>query len=157
MGYLEEAKAEKKENPELAFFIATKPNNLTRQIRPDVGLENIPLGKYHKPLEKKEKPYEDKGMGPNYCCNSCGGMGDEEVPVSMHNAEDHFDLCLKCYAKIYPPTMIIIDVPNANGYFQGPTDYVTEEDINYFIQDWKNGKLENRIIGVENRGEKLKE
>jgi len=41
------------------------------------------------------------GMGPCYACNNCGKMGPEDPPVSMHNKEDQFDLCMPCYTKIY--------------------------------------------------------
>jgi len=143
MKYKEEAKAKKEEDPELAFFISTESAGLAVRIRGMLSLPSLPPSKHEHPVEQSERA---TGWG----CDGCGQSGEGKVRFRCTQGCD-FDLCGECNSKagvsvLVPPKLMLLDIPDEGGFYEGPEGDVTEAVVNQFIADYKAKQIERKQL-----------
>lgn len=142
--YIDEAKAKGRDDPELAFVIATDAAGLSSKIRGMLKLPGLPPAKHEHPLEKKED--NPNGWG----CDGCGQSGGGKDRYRCSQGCD-FDFCGECNEKAgattrIPPRLMIVDIPDNGGYYEGPEGDVNEASVRQLIQDYKDQKLERKQL-----------
>jgi len=136
ISFKEKAKAAGEEDPEFAFLVSTVSGGPGPMIRSMMGLPGLPPAKHEHPLEKAES------FGQWGCdgCSTGKGPGDERY----HCASGcDFDFCAECNAKAgaateaRPPKLMLLDIPDNSGFYEGPEGPVTTEAVEKLVADYK--------------------
>jgi len=140
----QKAKANGEDDPEVAFMIATEGGGIVIQLRKMLELPALPPSKHEHPLEKSQRP---TGWG----CDGCGQSGEGKDRYRCDACD--FDFCGDCQAKAeevppsLPPKLMIVDIPDEGGYYEGPEGDVTEVVIQQFVDDFTAKKLTRKQLG----------
>ena len=134
--FREAAKAAE-EDPEFAFLVATESGGVATRIRAMMGLPLPPLAKHEHPVEKVPNA---NGWG----CDGCSqGKGSEDERFRCAAGCD-FDFCAECHAKAgavvaeaKPPKLMLLDIPDEGGFYEGPEGPVTTEAVEKLLADYK--------------------
>lgn len=144
--YLDEAKAEGEEEPKLAFSIVTSSAGLSGKLRGMFSLPVLPPSQHEHPLVKKEEEGA-RGWG----CDGCGQSGDGKERYRCAEGCD-FDFCGECNAKVgstasYPPKLMLVDIPENGGFYEGPEGEVAAITLEKFVTDYLGKTLERKQLG----------
>jgi len=133
--FREAAKAAE-EDPEFAFLVATESGGVGTRIRAMMGLPLPPLAKHEHPVEKVPNA---NGWG----CDGCSqGKGSEDERFRCAAGCD-FDFCAECHARAgaaaaaTPPRLMLLDIPDDGGFYEGPEGPVTTEAVEKLLADYK--------------------
>jgi thiol-disulfide isomerase/thioredoxin len=124
------------EDPEFAFLVATESGGLASRIRSMMALPLPPPAKHEHPVEKA--PNAD-GWG----CDGCS-QGKTSADERFRCAEGcDFDFCAECHARVggvaeaAPPKLMLLDIPDDGGFYEGPEGPVTAEAVEKLLADYK--------------------
>mmetsp|Transcript_67685 Transcript_67685/g.147418 ORF Transcript_67685/g.147418 Transcript_67685/m.147418 type:complete len:470 (+) Transcript_67685:77-1486(+) len=138
--FVDDAKA-RGEDPSLAFGIGCTSGGISSRLRSLMGLPALPPSKHEHPLNKMDS---EGGWG----CDGCGKSGAERYRCS---AGCDFDYCEECDAaagssKLLPPKLMLIDIPDDGGYYDGPEGDVTAEVLAKFVADYQAKGLQRKKL-----------
>jgi nucleoredoxin len=124
------------EDPEFAFLVATESGGLASRIRSMMALPLPPPAKHEHPVEKA--PNAD-GWG----CDGCS-QGKTSADERFRCAEGcDVDFCAECHARAggvaeaAPPKLMLLDIPDDGGFYEGPEGPVTAEAVEKLLADYK--------------------
>eukprot|EP00927_Polykrikos_kofoidii_P028232 TRINITY_DN2468_c0_g1_i1.p1 TRINITY_DN2468_c0_g1~~TRINITY_DN2468_c0_g1_i1.p1 ORF type:complete len:473 (+),score=93.50 TRINITY_DN2468_c0_g1_i1:86-1504(+) len=143
--YHAEAKAAGEEEPSVAFTIATSSGGLTGRLRGMLSLEELPPPAHEHPLEKKE-------AGGGWGCDGCGCDGSPSVERFRCTEGCDFDYCGECHGKVgtsktLPAKLMLVDIPDEGGYYEGPEGDITAETVEKFVADYLEKSLTRKQLG----------
>merc|ERR1712110_287836 len=97
-------------------------------------LDALPLAKHEHPLEKCARA---SGWG----CDGCQASGEGKERYRCTQGCD-FDFCGECNAKAgaevkaSPPQLILIDIPDNGGFYEGPSGEATNGVVQKLVDDY---------------------
>jgi len=133
--YLAAAKAAGEDDPELGFIIVTESDGMAGRLRGMLQLQGLPPQPHEHPMEKKE------GQGGGWGCDGCGQSGQGKDRWRCTQGCD-YDFCGECYAKAgqkckpIPPKVMLVDIPDNGGYYEGPEGEITEPIVQKLVDDF---------------------
>jgi len=142
--YIEEAKAKGEEDPEISFMIVTENGGLAGRIRGMLSLPGLPPAEHEHPLELSDR---SSGWG----CDGCGQSGEGKDRFRCTQGCD-YDLCGDCKAKLgtpvaMPPKLMILDISDNGGFYEGPEGAVTTEVLEKLVNDYTGKALDRKQLG----------
>jgi len=144
--FLAEAKAKGEDEPEISFCMLTEASGIGPRIRGLLQLPTLPPSKHEHPLEKKEGGYGGWG------CDGCGRDGSGQDRFRCTQGCD-FDFCGDCNEKCKQtpeaqvPRLMLLDIPDDGGYYEGPEGEITEAIVATLVADYQAKKLERKQLG----------
>eukprot|EP00927_Polykrikos_kofoidii_P068108 TRINITY_DN634_c0_g1_i4.p1 TRINITY_DN634_c0_g1~~TRINITY_DN634_c0_g1_i4.p1 ORF type:complete len:473 (+),score=81.32 TRINITY_DN634_c0_g1_i4:74-1492(+) len=143
--YKEEAKSAGEEEPAVAFLIATSSEGLSARIRGMLSLATLPPQAHEHPLEKKE-------AGGGWGCDGCGCSGSPSLDRFRCTEGCDFDYCGACNGKVgvsetLPAKLVLIDIPDQGGYYEGAEGDITGETVDKFVADYFGKSLTRKQLG----------
>jgi len=143
--YKAEAKAAGEDEPAVGFMMVTKNEGLAPRIRGMLKLDGLPPAKHEHPLEKSDK---DSSWG----CDGCGQSGAGKERWRCAQGCD-FDFCGECNekanaggAKSLAPKLMILDIPDQGGYYEGPEGEITADSVKKLVDDYSAKSLERKQL-----------
>lgn len=138
-----EAKTKNEEEPEFHFLMVTESTGLATKIRGMMSLPSLPPSKHEHPLEKREP-------APGWACDGCGQPTAGKDRFRCTQGCDH-DFCADCNAKAgtsvsMPPKLMLLDIPDKGGFYEGPEGDVTEAVVNQFVTDYRAKEVKRKQL-----------
>jgi len=136
------AKSKGEDDPEVAFIIAVENGEISSQLRSMLQLPALPPIKHEHPLVKSDRA---NGWG----CDGCGQSGAGKDRYRCDACD--FDLCGDCQSRVgqivsLPPKLMMVDIPDEGGYYEGPEGDVTEAVIQQFVDNFTAKKLTRKQL-----------